>query len=112
MNRLYVVESTYTVTGTMADHRLRLPPSQIGGFLVAVARELKAATAAQNCKSLAQSPDIAAPADVPEKWVKAVAKDLAEHAGKADRRRAAAAGVGSRAGARGQRRAAATHEPP
>ena len=41
MNRLYVVESTYTVTGTMADHRLRLPASQIGGFLVAVASELK-----------------------------------------------------------------------
>ena len=32
MNRLYVVENRYTVTGGMADHRLRLPASQIGAF--------------------------------------------------------------------------------
>ena len=38
MNRLYAVESTYTVTGTMADHRLRLPASQVGVYLAAVAR--------------------------------------------------------------------------
>ncbi len=68
MNRLYVVESTYTVTGTMADHRLRLPASRIGDFLVAVAKELKV-PAAEGLK---------APADLPEKWVKAVAKDLRE----------------------------------
>jgi molybdopterin-containing oxidoreductase family iron-sulfur binding subunit len=73
MNRLYVVESTYTVTGTMADHRLRLPASQIGGFLLAVARELKVAV-----------PNLSAPGTAfPEKWVTAVAKDLSENKGKA-----------------------------
>ncbi len=70
MNRLYVVESTYTMTGTMADHRLRLPASQIGGFLLAVAKELKAA---QNLR-LPAIPD--AGMTFPEKWVKAVAKDM------------------------------------
>ncbi len=35
MNRLYIVESTYTVAGTMADHRYRLAASQIGDYLVA-----------------------------------------------------------------------------
>ncbi|MCE9561609.1 MAG: 4Fe-4S dicluster domain-containing protein [Planctomycetes bacterium] len=76
MNRLYVVESTYTMTGTMADHRLRLPASQIGGFLIAVARELQAT----HKKKLPNLPD---PGTVfPEKWVKGVAKDLAEQDGK------------------------------
>ena len=32
MNRLYVVENRYTVTGGIADHRLRVPASQIGAF--------------------------------------------------------------------------------
>src|SRR5581483_3265853 len=36
MNRLYAVESTYSVTGTAADHRLRLASAQVGNFLVAV----------------------------------------------------------------------------
>ncbi len=73
MNRLYVVESTYTVTGTMADHRLRLPASQIGAFLVAIAKELKIA-------GLPNLPDLGTA--FPEKWVKAVAKDLSEHTAK------------------------------
>lgn len=33
MGRLYVVETTFTVTGANADHRLALRPSQIAGFL-------------------------------------------------------------------------------
>src|SRR5260221_9550763 len=40
MNRLYVVEPAWTVTGTNADHRLRLRPSEIGPFTVQVAVEL------------------------------------------------------------------------
>jgi len=82
MNRLYVAESTYTVTGTMADHRYRLAASQIGFYLVAVARELKTAHAAKLKKAdaiPAKLPD--APAFA-EQWVKAVAKDFADHAGK------------------------------
>ncbi len=77
LNRLYVVESAYTVTGTMADHHLRLASSQIGAYLVALARELKES----HTLSL-KEPD-AIPATLPTvpefdtKWVKAVAKDLA-----------------------------------
>lgn len=36
MNRLYAVESSYTVTGAMADHRMRLSNYQIGEFLRAL----------------------------------------------------------------------------
>ncbi len=82
MNRLYVVESTWTVTGTMADHRLRLAASQVGAYLLALAHDLKAKHAAKFKKPDAL-PDalLAAPA-FPPKWVEAVAKDFAEHAGK------------------------------
>ena len=38
MNRLYVVESTPTVTGSMADHRLPLNPSAIEECVTALAR--------------------------------------------------------------------------
>ncbi|MBX9582129.1 MAG: hypothetical protein K2X87_17630, partial [Gemmataceae bacterium] len=82
MSRLYVAESTYTVTGTMADHRLRLPSSQIGVLLVALAKELAAAHAD---KLKAAPPQLAAVATpgVHEVWAKAAARDLAENAGKA-----------------------------
>ncbi|QJW94531.1 Molybdopterin oxidoreductase, iron-sulfur binding subunit [Frigoriglobus tundricola] len=82
MNRLYVVESTYTVTGTMADHRLRLPASQIGFLLVAVARELKAAHGAKLKKADAIPAALPGAPAVAEQWAKAVAKDFAGHAGK------------------------------
>jgi Fe-S-cluster-containing dehydrogenase component/anaerobic selenocysteine-containing dehydrogenase len=84
MNRLYVVESTYSVTGTIADHRLKLASSQVGGFLVAVAKELTAhKDKLKHAGSLPGQLGSAAPAFVlPETWVKAVAKDLAEHAEK------------------------------
>ena len=34
MNRLYMVENRYTITGGMADHRLRIPASQVRAFAV------------------------------------------------------------------------------
>jgi MoCo/4Fe-4S cofactor protein with predicted Tat translocation signal len=44
MNRLYVVENRYTLTGAMADHRLRIPASQIPAFTHALAGKIAAAT--------------------------------------------------------------------
>ena len=67
MNRLYVVENRYTVTGGMADHRLRVPACQIGAFALALATELGIST-----------DTIAKPAklDFPAAWVKELAADL------------------------------------
>ena len=36
MNRLYVIESTHSITGTMADHRRAVRPSQIAGIAEAI----------------------------------------------------------------------------
>src|SRR5213596_1713556 len=44
MNRLYVVENRFTLTGAMADHRLRCPASQIPAFAHALAAKILAGT--------------------------------------------------------------------
>lgn len=41
MSRLYVVEGGYSTTGTMADSRLAVRPSQMPAFLAAVARKVE-----------------------------------------------------------------------
>jgi molybdopterin-containing oxidoreductase family iron-sulfur binding subunit len=64
MNRLYAVESSPSPTGTLADHRLALPPSQIAQFVLALAAAVGA-------------PGAAARQEAPwEKFAQAVAKDL------------------------------------
>ena len=45
MNRLYAVEGVFSLTGAMADHRLRLQSRQIAPFLAALAARLGAARA-------------------------------------------------------------------
>ena len=40
MNRLYVVESSPSITGAMADHKMPLRPSQVEPFARAVAQGL------------------------------------------------------------------------
>lgn len=93
MNRLYVVESAYTVTGTMADHRLRLPSSQIGAYLVALAGGIIEAIARVHPRNHAMAfgvslkgfpetlPTVREPFPFDAKWVDKVAKDLVGHAG-------------------------------
>lgn len=44
MNRLYVVESQFSLTGGMADHRLRLAPSQILPVAAEIAKRVLSAT--------------------------------------------------------------------
>ena len=48
MNRLYAVESTYTITGAAADHRLALRSGRIGEFAMVLADEVDALLAGGN----------------------------------------------------------------
>jgi molybdopterin-containing oxidoreductase family iron-sulfur binding subunit len=73
MNRLYSVESNYSLTGGMADHRLRLRSSEVQAFATDVARELGFVPA--GLKVLGAS-------DKRQKFIAAVAKDLKANAGK------------------------------
>jgi molybdopterin-containing oxidoreductase family iron-sulfur binding subunit len=87
MNRLYVVESRYSLTGGMADHRLRLPSSRVRDLAVALAHAV-----------LAADPVVPAPGSpgaalrgalegfrpsvrLDPRWVSEVAADLRAHAG-------------------------------
>ncbi|MBU0984941.1 MAG: TAT-variant-translocated molybdopterin oxidoreductase [candidate division Zixibacteria bacterium] len=70
MNRLYVVEPAFTLTGGMADHRLRLPASHVGVFAVALAGEL-----AKRGLSIGTVPSVSSP--IPDTgWITALAADL------------------------------------
>ena len=71
MNRLYVAESQFSVTGTMADHRIRVKASEIGQFTSDLAAELGASSTLKVLKG-----------DATQKWIAAVARDLKAHAGK------------------------------
>jgi Fe-S-cluster-containing dehydrogenase component/anaerobic selenocysteine-containing dehydrogenase len=82
MSRLYVVESARTTTGNAADHRLRLPASEIAAYAFALAGELARAGVALGD---VQGPAAAAATgvNVPEKWLTAVAKELTKNRGRA-----------------------------
>ena len=69
-NRLYAIESTPTITGAAADHRLPLKASQIEPFTRLLAQELGLAVAGE-------------PTDpaIPAQWVSAIAQDLQAHGG-------------------------------
>jgi molybdopterin-containing oxidoreductase family iron-sulfur binding subunit len=72
MNRLYVVESGFTLTGSMADHRLRLASSHVLAFTAALANEV---LGTRSYESLAQG------LDLNPKWIEECARDLAAHQG-------------------------------
>ncbi|RMH73836.1 MAG: 4Fe-4S dicluster domain-containing protein [Gemmatimonadetes bacterium] len=78
MNRLYMVESMYTATGAVADHRLRLQSSQIGAFVAALAQELQA----QGVPVSLDAIPVDGTAHFDKKWLEALAKDLAHAPGK------------------------------
>jgi molybdopterin-containing oxidoreductase family iron-sulfur binding subunit len=73
-NRLYVVESTPTITGAAADHRLPLKASQIEQFARVLAQTLGLAVAIDETISSEA---------IPDHWVGAVARDLQAHSGAA-----------------------------
>ncbi len=70
MNRLYAVEAAYSLTGGMADHRLRVAPSQVQVIASAIAAEFGVGAGS--------------PVSDPKQaeWIKAMVADLKENAGK------------------------------
>jgi MoCo/4Fe-4S cofactor protein with predicted Tat translocation signal len=73
MNRLYVVESAYSMTGGMADHRLRATPSDILLVVAEVARQLGVALA-EGVPPLSDERMLS--------WISPMVNDLRSHAGK------------------------------
>jgi molybdopterin-containing oxidoreductase family iron-sulfur binding subunit len=69
INRLYAVETTLTLTGAKADHRIAIKPSQMAEFAKAVAKAVGVSGATSNFAE--HGP-----------WIAAMAKDLKEHSGR------------------------------
>ncbi|MBS0659394.1 MAG: TAT-variant-translocated molybdopterin oxidoreductase [Verrucomicrobia bacterium] len=84
MNRLYVVENRYTITGGIADHRLRAPAGQIGAVAVALAKAMVDAGvgALQDILSVVPATELKK-FEQSSPWITEAAKDLAANAGKA-----------------------------
>jgi len=73
MNRLYVVEAMTSSTGTVADHRLPLKPSEFETFLRNLALKL----------GVPGSMDAGALPELAMKWLEPLANDLKAHKGQA-----------------------------
>jgi molybdopterin-containing oxidoreductase family iron-sulfur binding subunit len=70
MNRLYVVEPTPTITGSVADHRLPISSGEISAIAFALAREIGIQTEPATPLSANQ-----------QKWIAVVARDLQQNSG-------------------------------
>jgi len=67
MNRLYVIEATPSVSGSMADHRLALRPSEIPNFAAAIAAKIGLS--------------VQSTTDAHSQWIEALVRDLQKHRG-------------------------------
>jgi len=80
MARLYVVESTFSITGAAADHRLRAGSSQISALAALFAAEVLAQTGKGSEAAALRSKVSGVKVD--EAWVKECVADLVAHKGK------------------------------
>ncbi len=87
MSRIYSIESTMSLVGGAADHRLRLRPTEIPAYMVALSKavidrvggaDYGPVTRAVNARN-----DDAALAGLDREWIDAVADDLLAHRGEA-----------------------------
>ncbi|HEY3393409.1 MAG TPA: TAT-variant-translocated molybdopterin oxidoreductase, partial [Lacipirellulaceae bacterium] len=78
MNRLYVVESSLTVTGAAADHRLPLAPRAAAAFSLRLAEALGLQLEASEVAGIASR----AGDQIPQAWLNAVAADLQQARGR------------------------------
>ncbi len=85
MSRLYVVEGGFTLTGSMADSRLALRPSEMPAFLAELGRRVEALVGGEkhNHDDEAIPYDKLPPEDRLERFLDVLAHDFAEHGDKA-----------------------------
>ena len=81
MNRLYVVENHFSLTGGMADHRLRVRASEIGDFTVALAKVIAGKTGDGDLAALV-APFKGKEGKFDPVWISGVADDLIAAKGK------------------------------
>ena len=83
ISRLYVAEPRFSITGSMADHRLRLRAGEVGAFLVELGRQLRGIRGTPELSAaLTNAPDLAPPQGVDAAWIRECAADLAANAGR------------------------------
>lgn len=75
MSRLYVIEGNYSLTGSNADHRLQLKPSQIAPFVYALASKLSESISGLSAFSGHRN-DFSQ-----HSWIAALAQDLVNNKG-------------------------------
>jgi molybdopterin-containing oxidoreductase family iron-sulfur binding subunit len=81
MNRLYVVENHYTVTGGMSDHRLRIPASHIPAFTQQLAESVAVLTGDPTLRALCDALP-KSDAKFTEGWIEETVNDLFAARGK------------------------------
>ena len=83
MNRLYVVENRFTITGAMADHRVRCAASQIPAFTAAMAAKIAYLTKDAGLSSLLNAIKwpMEGGEELDDEWLNEAAKDLVAKSG-------------------------------
>jgi molybdopterin-containing oxidoreductase family iron-sulfur binding subunit len=81
MNRLYVAESYYSITGGMADHRLRIASGDIPALAALFAASVSEQSGVGG-DAVQRLRDAASGLDVDSHWIEECAKDLVAHSGK------------------------------
>ncbi|MBH55351.1 MAG: hydrogenase [Opitutaceae bacterium] len=83
MNRLYAAESYYSLTGGMADHRLRIASGEIPALTALIAASLFEQNGSGQTNAIDALKSLGEGLEVDPQWIKECVKDLLDHSGSA-----------------------------